>query len=206
MTLVLDHLAVCCDTLAEGTAWVRDRLGVAMQPGGAHERYGTHNTLLGLGDGLYLEVIAIDPDATPDMLPRWFGLDGYTGPPRLANWICASDDLAGDAARMGGGFGNIMSLTRGAMAWDITVPNDGSLPHGGALPTLIAWGNATPHPSKVLADSGCRLTGLEVHCMGASHLQSRVSRTLTDPRLHFRDATAPRLTARFHTPRGDVVL
>ncbi|MFT7146990.1 MAG: hypothetical protein ACJASZ_001872, partial [Yoonia sp.] len=48
--LTLDHLAVACASLDEGTAWVQDRLGVTLQQGGQHPRYGTHNTLLGLAD------------------------------------------------------------------------------------------------------------------------------------------------------------
>jgi len=55
-----------------------------MQPGGRHVRYGTHNTLLGLGDDLYLEVIAKDPAAAPYDGPTWFGLDDFTG--RAAPW------------------------------------------------------------------------------------------------------------------------
>ncbi len=46
--LVLDHLAVACADLAEGTSWVEDQLGVALQSGGRHPRYGTHNNLLGI--------------------------------------------------------------------------------------------------------------------------------------------------------------
>ncbi len=61
MPLKLDHLAVACANLDEGVDWVEEQLGVPLQPGGQHARYGTHNKLLGLGDGLYFEVIAIDP-------------------------------------------------------------------------------------------------------------------------------------------------
>jgi hypothetical protein len=32
--LTLDHIAVACTDLAEGTAWVEDRLGVSLQQGG----------------------------------------------------------------------------------------------------------------------------------------------------------------------------
>jgi len=44
-------------------------LGVPFQPGGRHDVFGTHNALLGLADGLYIEAIAIaiDPDA-PQMV------------------------------------------------------------------------------------------------------------------------------------------
>ena len=36
---------------------------------------GTHNRVLGMAGGMYLEVIAIDPDAAAPERPRWFGLD-----------------------------------------------------------------------------------------------------------------------------------
>ena len=56
----IDHLVIAAETLAEGVAWVEDRLGIACSGGGAHPAMGTHNRLIRLGD-LYLEVIAIEP-------------------------------------------------------------------------------------------------------------------------------------------------
>lgn len=38
-------------------------------------QFGTHNRCLGMEDGIYLEVIAVDPEAPPPSRPRWFGLD-----------------------------------------------------------------------------------------------------------------------------------
>ncbi|WP_375255113.1 VOC family protein [Yoonia sp.] len=81
--LILDHLAVAGTSLEEGTASVEDRPGVPLQVGGKHRRFGTHNTLLGLADGVYLEVIAKDPDAVPEAGRGWFGLDQFTGPPAM---------------------------------------------------------------------------------------------------------------------------
>ena len=88
----LDHLAIAAETLEEGVAWAQERLGVSFMAGGKHERFGTHNQLLGLADGLYLEVIAVDPDAICEG-PRWFALDDFKGPPRLANWICEASNI-----------------------------------------------------------------------------------------------------------------
>ena len=48
--LILDHIAVAATDLGHGTKWVEQALGVPMQPGGQHAHFGTHNTLLGLGD------------------------------------------------------------------------------------------------------------------------------------------------------------
>ena len=75
--LQLDHLAVAARDLDEGRAVVEAALGVTLQRGGRHARFGTHNLLLGLEDGLYLEVIAIDPDAPGPDEARWFDLDRF---------------------------------------------------------------------------------------------------------------------------------
>lgn len=49
-----DHIAVAARSLAEGAEWLRDRLGVALQPGGRRTAMGTHNMLLSLGPDLPL--------------------------------------------------------------------------------------------------------------------------------------------------------
>ena len=193
--LTLDHIAVACTDLAEGTAWVEDRLGVALQPGGRHARYGTHNTLLGLADGLYLEVIAIDPNATAQAGHSWFGLDQFSGPPRLANWICQTSSFDGIPAATG----TPRALTRGDLSWQITVPDDGSLPFGGAYPTLIQWGSGTVHPSDRLPDSGCSLVAFEVSHPQADDVLAMTD--LADPRVSL--TTAPfAMRATFETPSG----
>ena len=95
--LWIDHLAVVAGRLEDGVSAVEDLLGVAMAGGGKHPLMGTHNRLLSLGD-LYLEVIAVDPDAPPPGRPRWFDMDRFTGPPLLANWVAGCDDLAAEVA------------------------------------------------------------------------------------------------------------
>jgi hypothetical protein len=74
-TAMLDHLVVAANTLDQGSAYVQDRLGVSPAGGGKHVAMGTHNRLLKLGPGQYLEVIAIDPEGRQPDSPRWFNLD-----------------------------------------------------------------------------------------------------------------------------------
>ncbi len=193
----LDHIAVACTDLAAGTAAVEQALGVTLQPGGQHDRYGTHNTLLGLGD-LYLEVIALDPAATR-VRPTWFDLDRFTGPPRLANWICRADDFAPHRTVTGPAH----ALTRGDLSWQITVPDDGALPFDGAFPTLLRWAPGTRHPATRLPDCGLRLTRFEVHHPAAGVIQEIVP--IADPRVAFVNGING-FRATFAGPDGEKVL
>src|SRR3981189_2018524 len=79
MTLNLDHLVIVAPSLEPGGAHVREQIGMDRQAGGKHPEMGTHNLLLRLGDGVFLEVIAVDPAAGTPAGPRWFGLDDGGG-------------------------------------------------------------------------------------------------------------------------------
>lgn len=198
----LDHLAIAATSLAEGTAWAEDRLGVSLLPGGCHARFATHNTLLGLADGLYIEVIAPNPDETPER-PRWFGLDAFDGPPRLVNWICNVPDL--DAALADAPPMDPVPMQRDDLRWDIAVPEGGHLPLGGGFPTLIQWHSTTP-PGASLPPSGLGLTELVVEHPLADALNADLAPKLNDDRIRFKVAGTMRLSATFESPTGPVAL
>jgi hypothetical protein len=197
----LDHLAVTCAFLDEGTAYTEAALGVPLLSGGQHVRYGTHNRLMGLGEGLYLEVIAPDPRVPAPPYPRWFALDHATTP-RLSNWIVRTPNLIEALAASPAAAGEPVALSRGDLGWTIAVPPDGSLPHGGGWPTLIQW-TAGAHPSTRLPDSGLRLTRLEIHHPDANAWSARMAPLLPDPRLVFVKAEASAIRAAFATPDGE---
>ncbi len=201
----LDHMAVSAATLSEARGHIEEALGVAMQPGGRHELFGTHNALLGLEGGLYLEAIAIDPDAPTPKRPRWFGLDRADGRARLGNWICRTDDLEGVLARLPEDVGEPVALRRGALAWDMAVPGDGMLPFDNMHPALIQW-RGGGHPAQVLAPSGCALRRLVVAHPCAEALRVALAGAFSDPRVVFEVAQAPALVAEFDTPAGRRVL
>src|ERR1700754_2045952 len=75
--LKLDHLVIAARTLEEGAQFVAAKFGVETVAGGAHPLMRTHNRLLNLWGGAYLEVIAIDPSAggVESPRPRLFALD-----------------------------------------------------------------------------------------------------------------------------------
>jgi len=173
--LALDHLVVAAMTLEEGAAWVEERLGAAPMAGGRHASMGTHNRVLSLGPGRYLEVIAIDPAAPPAGRPRWFALDRpemrerLACGPALVHWVVRTDDLEDAVGATPGLRPEVLSLSRGPFHWRIGVPADGGLPEGGAFPTFIAWEGGR-HPADDLPDSGCELERLELRHPRAAHL------------------------------------
>lgn len=159
MRLAFDHLVVAAERLGEGVDYVEEALGCALEAGGKHARYGTHNALLGLGAGAYLEVIAIDPDAPPPPRARWFGLDGFRGAPRLQTWVCRAEGLTKETLPQG--FEGVVDLQRGDLRWRMAEAKGGALPFDACFPGLIDWGD-TPHPSTRLKPSGWRLAQLEI--------------------------------------------
>ena len=167
MPITLDHLAIFAPSLERGVEWVRDCLGVAASPGGAHPHMGTHNRLVRLGDDMFLEIIARDPDAArPSAHQTWFELgdDAAT----MSNWdqgfrlrgmVARTSDLAHAISRAPDELGAPMRLTRGAREWMFGVRPDGKLPLGGALPHLMDPGVHGPGGPR-LPDQGCRLLHL----------------------------------------------
>ncbi len=196
----IDHLAIVSRTLAEGVAYVEDTLGIVMAGGGQHPTMGTHNRLLGMGD-VYLEVIAVDPSLPTPPRPRWFDMDQFAGPPLLANWVMACDDLEAGLALCPPGSGVPMELARGDLRWTMAVPADGRLPYDGAFPALIEW-QCDRHPTQVLPDSGLRLTRLEIAHPEAKALRVALGRLTTDPRIMVIEGPAKVLRAEFSTSFG----
>lgn len=197
----LDHLAVAGTTLEAATAHVEEALGVALQSGGQHAMFGTHNRLLGLADGLYLEAISIDPQANPERKPRWFDLDRFSGPARISNWICRCSDLSAQLAKMPKGAGERVALSRGDLRWDMAVPADGVLPYDNMFPALIEWHST--HPAPRLQQQGCSLYHLTLSHPDAILLQQALQ--MNDPRLSYVVGPAG-FEAEFDTPHGRRVL
>jgi len=209
MEIRFDHLVIAAKTLQEGVDWVESRLGVPMGAGGKHEMMGTHNRLLSLGPGRFLEVIAIDPEAPPPDRSRWFALDSpqmqarLEAGPALIHWVARTDDIEGAVAATAVGKTEILALSRGDYRWKIGVPASGSLAQGGVAPSVIQW--FTRHPAEVLPDSGCRLEALVLHHPEATttlHSLRYAGLATEDPVQAHHEGVG--LEARIRTPRGIV--
>lgn len=159
----IDHLVITAPDLESGSDYVFQQLGVKPQPGGEHERMGTHNRLLKLGDSLYFEVIAINPQSLPVGRPRWFELDELPADakPKLATWIVRTNDIQEAVKASPVSLGTIESMSRADLNWFITIPEDGVMPVNGMLPALIQW-QTSSHPASRLMDNDCSLIELEI--------------------------------------------
>lgn len=170
-TVALDHLVLASTSLDEGIAYLKEVLGVAIPRGGEHERYGTHNCLMRLdhedNKTLYFEVIAINPDAVPQVTPRWFSLDDHhvrsqlSESPKLVAWVmntrqidvAATDPMQTDS--------HLTRLSRGELNWQMLVPQSGK-PSDPLLPWVIQWPVGV-HPATSMPVPECRLVSLDVY-------------------------------------------
>lgn len=187
----IDHLVIAAASLEEGVRWCQSTLSVTPGPGGAHALFGTHNRLVRLSSAehslAYLEIIAIDPSATPTRdapLRRWFDLDAPAihqqleqSGPRLLHWVASVPDITASLANLhalGIDRGRIIEASRatpqGLLQWKITVRDDGQRLFGDALPTLIEWG--TEHPALSMNEPVIALQSLRLQHPEAERLQS----------------------------------
>jgi hypothetical protein len=191
VTPALDHLVVIAATLNDGVAWCEATLGVTPGPGGEHPLMGTHNRLIKVATATfpsaYLEVIAINPGATPARAARarrWFDMDNealqarlrQTGP-QLAHWVAQVPDITQAVATLaaqGIDRGRVLAASRpipqGLLAWQISVRNGGQRLFDGCLPTLIEWGST--HPTQTMPDSGVTLQSLHLQHPDAAALRA----------------------------------
>ena len=161
--LKLDHLTVIAPTLAEGVAHVRMCLDLDVPFGRRHHYMGTYNHLLQLGDEVYLEIIALDPDATRPGRTRWFGLDNdkavradWDAGRRLRSWVARTDAIDTVLVGREGIFGKKVSLPWIDPSFEFAIPDDGSLPLGGAAPSIIDR-RGEPRSMDTIADLGAKL-------------------------------------------------
>jgi hypothetical protein len=161
--LKLDHLTVIAPTLAEGVSHVRTCLDLDVPFGQRHGYMGTYNHLLQLGDTVYLEIVALDPEADRPGRRRWFGLDDQTKVRtdweegrRLRGWVARTDAIDAIIAGCEGIFGEKVSLPAVNSSFDFAIPKDGSLPLDGAAPSVIDR-RGKPRSMATIADFGARL-------------------------------------------------
>lgn len=204
---MLDHLVYGTPELPQAVDELEVKLGVRAAPGGKHAGGLTHNALLSLGEGSYLEIIAPAPGVVGSVAALPFGLATLTSP-RLVAWAVAVDDLEGrvkSARAAGYDPGDVITGGRelpdgGTLSWRLAVrPQTAG---NGLVPFLIEW-TSQPHPSRT-APAGCRLVSLRAEHPEPEGIRQMLGALSVD--LPVEDGPAPRLIAALETPKGRVEL
>lgn len=157
----IDHLILGVPDLDQAIEDFEKLTGVRPVYGGKHPT-GTHNALASLGDRVYLELIALQPGATPP--PQFAALSGIKNLTPIG-WAVSADD--GPALRRSlesAGFkltesrpGSRTTSSGATLHWQTF----GLTPNVEDAPFFILWGPETPHPSTT-SPAGCTLERLAI--------------------------------------------
>ncbi len=211
MKNVIDHVAIGAASLELGIEALKNQIGIALPRGGKHPDMSTHNCVTRTGEGNFLELIAIDPDAPDPGRTRWFTLDDpatqarISARPRALCWVVGTDDLDGIVANSPVDLGEILHLSRGDLRWRLTVPKDGSLLEGGLFPAFIEW-SPGPHPSSGMQDVGLGLQAVQIRHPDPAAIKAKFQAFQIDHLAEFVEADTPSLAFAVTTPDGRTVL
>jgi len=224
----LDHVVYATPDPDASVKALAERFGTEPVPGGAHPGWGTRNALIGLGTGVYLEIIGPDPTQPDPEGARSFLIDDLTEP-QLVTWAYRHPDPESLQDRLDAALRNklgdqnirlspVRAMSRArpdgsTLRWRLSDPM--ALPDGGIFPFVIDWGT-TPHPSTTLPNE-CKLLELVV-----SHPDADTLRPVLDafrPLLNKSDGdisivtdisivevAEPGIRARLETPNGEIDL
>ena len=158
--LRLDHVVYAVGDLDEGAVRFREAYGLDSVAGGRHERWGTANRIVPLGDQ-YLELVAaVDRDAAA----RGFGRAVMERADEGGGWITlavATDDLDGVAERLGleVGSGSRTRPDGEVVRWRMAGLDDSKREPW--LPFFLAWDVPDElHPGRARAGHGVRAQGI----------------------------------------------
>lgn len=203
---MIDHLMFVAPDLEDGVALLQEMLGVRAAAGGKHPGVGTHNALLSLGNGVYLEVLAPDPDQGDASGSLRSGMQ--FAPSRIATWAAKAPDIearVASALSSGHNIGSVSAASRrlpdgSLLEWSFTFPPPAA--GDGVAPFLIRWGLGF-HPSKT-TPPGCELLTLRGEHPEPDRLQALLSAMAVE--LPVTEGPAPALIATIRCPKGIVEL
>jgi hypothetical protein len=200
----LDHFVVAINDLDAGTSMFETLTGVHPVHGGAHPSLGTHNALVSLGSGLYLEILAPRPGALLDPLVQGVRQCDTLRP---ILWAVATDDISLlHAVVTAAGFaandpspGKRVTMEGEILRWSMFTMREDTPANA---PFFIEWDKDTRHPSSS-APTGCSLDSFTL----ASPDHANVQRLLAAVGLKAIVTPGPsRTLISLQTPRGAITL
>ena len=202
---MLDHIILLIADLEGFKTRFEAETGVALTVGGAHPGLGTANLLASVGEGVYLEFIAPNPELEE---PRGFGarLVSYKEP-SIAGFAARTRDMASTVAAaeaaglttVGPAAGSRETPGGVLLSWEGLYLQGHD--YGDQVPFYIDWGD-TPHPSDTSV-KGLRLKSLRaIHPDpdGLAAVYAGLGLLVT-----VAAGAAPGFELRIDTPRGERV-
>jgi hypothetical protein len=206
MPLEIDHLLFAGDDLDALVDEVAAKSGVRARPGGRHVGQGTHNALIGLGPGRYLELMARDPRGDEGGSGAYRRSFAYLQEPALHTWCVRVDDMNGLLSRA-----RTLGLSTEQMESGRTAPDGARLKwtvvavtghgYGGLVPFFIDW-QGSPHPSLSLGRELelTRITVAHPDAAGLAALLGALGGPVPDVTVEH--SSAPRMSAGLTGPAG----
>ncbi len=203
----IDHIILGINDLERGVEEFSRLTGVRPAFGGVHPGRGTHNALASLGDGSYVEIVALNP-AEPSQAGATNPMAGLAGMTSLTpiGWAISSTDLA--------------ALKTQAEAAGVTTtqvsPGARRLPDGSTLkwmtvgvtqpahdwaPFFIQWTDPALQPART-APGGCTLTSVALADPSPDALKTLFSAVGFD--MAVTQAEQARMTVTMQCPKGTV--
>jgi hypothetical protein len=151
----IDHVIYGTRDLDVAAARVETDLGLGAVAGGRHDGLGTHNRIVPLGDGSFIELLAIADEQEAKASPLGGALlGGIAHGDGLLGWAVAVEDVEGVAARLET---SVSTVGRQGMTASLTgVPESLDEPY---LPFFIQRGAARFAPDAELAISWIEVAG-----------------------------------------------
>ncbi len=179
--------------------------GVTPARGGRHPGLGTRNALASLGDDVYFELLATDPEQKASLAGTLGGRIEALPAPRLLAYMLRSDDLE-DQQRVLERCGiesDLFDASRntpdgGTLRWRLLVPRDNAF--GDFVPKFIDWLD-TVHPATTSV-RGCNFESFEMGHPESTALNSLLAELGAG--VVAERASQPCLRVRMQTPRGRV--
>lgn len=154
-TREIDHIVYAVPDLDQTLQDFQAKTGIFPVFGGYHKNQGTKNALVNIGNGAYLELIAIDQENTAIGPPRWMGVD-LIAEAQVTRWSLKSDQLAQDSKALRA-FDDHMGVIEGGqrktahgdlLSWMMILPL--AEPAVEIAPFVTNWGTNSIHPTQNL--------------------------------------------------------
>lgn len=201
----LDHIGFAMADLDEAVRVVSARTGIEPVYGGEHPNASTYNALLSLGEGRYLEILAVRPDSdADDAWTGWLrGLESLTG----VLWAVRSDDVEESRRLLAeAGFettepqpGSRRTPQGRTLSWHTFGLSETEIP---GAPFFIQWSEGVTHPSSD-SPAGCTLVALTITTPAAADL-ARLTGALGVADVRIEKGDAASIGAELDCPKGRV--